>query len=175
MRPALLLVLAARPLSAQSNDSKTLETLLSEVRELRMAIERSTLLGTRAQLALGELQLQDAAVARVNQQHNEIRAQGAITAQRIAELTARGKQLEDSRTSPEWSSPQKRDDLESMIKQTKLELDQAAAFEQQRAAREAELATQLRNAQAQADDSRSRITQMEQALDAAIQQLLKSR
>jgi len=56
-----------------------------------------------------------------------------------------------------------------------LDLENATAQEQQRAARESELTTQLRSSQAQVADSRNRITQIEQALDASIQQLLKPR
>jgi chromosome segregation ATPase len=173
MRFAALLLLTFLPLSAQSNDSKTLETLLGEVRELRLAIERSTLLGTRAQLALGELQLQDAAAARAGQQYNDVKSAGIGSALHVTELTDRVKRLEEQRAAPEWSSQQKHDDIENMIRQTKSELEMATSYEQQRSAREAELATQLRNAQAQADDSRSRIAQMEAAIDAAIQQMLK--
>src|SRR5678815_2776293 len=46
----------AQPAAADSN---VLQALLSEVQQLRMAIERSTLLGTRTQLAISQLQLQE--------------------------------------------------------------------------------------------------------------------
>ena len=49
MRPLLISLLTALPHCSQSTDSdrKTLDALVSEVREWRPAIERSTLLGTR--------------------------------------------------------------------------------------------------------------------------------
>jgi hypothetical protein len=173
MRRFLPLLFAVLPLTAQSNDSKTLESLLTEVRELRLAIERSTLLGARTQLAVSHLQLDEAAATRAAQQLADLRSEGPASTGHVAELTERAKHLEDSRTSPEWTAPQKHDELETLIKQTKLELDQAAAYEQQRAVRESDLASQLQRAQAQVADTRARIAQMEQALDAAIQQLLK--
>lgn len=175
MRSAVLLFLAAFPLFPQTNDAKTLDALLSEVRELRLAIERSTLLGTRTQLAVSHLQLDEAAAARVAQQLADLRSEGPASTGHVAQLTERVKHLEDSRTSAEWAAPQKHDELEALIKQTKLECDQAAAYEQQRAARESELANQLQAAQNAVADTRSRIAQMEQAVDAAIQQLLKPR
>src|SRR5690349_11206536 len=50
------LVLVAQP---AETDQRVLQTLLSEVRQLRAAIERSTLLGVRTQLAISQLQLQE--------------------------------------------------------------------------------------------------------------------
>jgi hypothetical protein len=175
MRSAVLLLLAVAPVFSQSNDSKALDTLLSEVRELRLAIERSTLLGARAQLAIGELQLQTAEAARVAQQYADLRGKAAESTSHIAALAERVKQFEEMRTAPEWSTPEKHNELEQLIRQTKVEVEQANAIEQQRSAREAELATQLRNAEAQVADSRSRILAMQQALDAALQQMLKPR
>jgi hypothetical protein len=174
-RFALLFATLGFTLFAQSAapDARTLETLLSEVRELRLAIERSSLLGARAQLAIGELQLQESAVARVSQQLNEARGMAVGSAGHVAQLTERVKHLEESRTSPEWVPQAKHDELESLIRQTKLELEEANAVEQQRAAREADLANQLQAAQNQVADSRSRIAEMERALDAALQQMLK--
>ena len=175
MRPAVLLLLTVFPLFSQTNDSKTLDALLSEVRELRLAIERSTLLATRTQLLLSQLQLQEAAVARVAQQYSEVKSEGPGATANVARITEQVKHLEESRTSPEWSSPQKHDELESIIKQQKLNLDQATVYEQQRAARESDLALQLQQAQAQVADARARIAEMERSLDAAIQQLMKQR
>jgi hypothetical protein len=172
MRPLLALLLVVLPLTAQSNDSKTLDALLSEVRELRLAIERSTLLGTRTQLAISQLQLDEAASARIEQQLNSVRNQEPGPA-KLARSAEQIKLLEEALNSPENAAPPKHAELAGILRGFKLELEQATAVEQQRAARESELANQLRNSQAQVADSRNRITQMERALDAAIQQLLK--
>src|SRR5690242_5528360 len=73
----LLLALCPAPLLAQKteSDQQTLQALLSEVRELRLAIERSTLLGTRAQIALSRLQTQEEKAARLSQQLAEAHKQ----------------------------------------------------------------------------------------------------
>ena len=65
--------------------------------------------------------------------------------------------------------------LERQIKQDKLRLEQLIAQEQRQAAREGELAGQLRAAEREVSDSRSRIAEMERVLDSAIQQMLKPR
>jgi hypothetical protein len=69
MRHLGILLLAACPaaLLAQTPDAdqRVLQTLLSEVQQLRIAIERQTLLGTRTQIAISQLQLQESRVAAV--------------------------------------------------------------------------------------------------------------
>ena len=70
MRYLGILLLAASPLWAQpaENDPRILQTLLSEVQQLRLAVERSTLLGTRTQLAISQLQLQEAKAERLSRE-----------------------------------------------------------------------------------------------------------
>jgi hypothetical protein len=161
------LLLYPLTLAAQSADSERVtQVLISEIQQLRQAIERSTLLNARTQLATSQLQLQETAVVRLTSQLNEVRAQAPGTTghkERIAE------QLEFTQRHP-VTPP---DIWEAKLKELKVELDQATATEQNRAAHEGELAAQLQQAQAQVADSRARIAEMERALDAAIQQLLK--
>ena len=49
-------------------DQRITQTLISEIQQLRLAIERSTLLTARTQLATSQLQLQETAVARLTSQ-----------------------------------------------------------------------------------------------------------
>jgi hypothetical protein len=69
MRPLVFLLITC-PFAALAqpteNDSRTLQTLLSEVQQLRVAIERSTLLGARTQLAISQLQLQEGKAERLS-------------------------------------------------------------------------------------------------------------
>src|SRR5262245_35243031 len=86
-------------LAAQTaeSDQRITQVLISEIQQLRMAIERSTLLGTRTQLAISKLQLQENAVARIKQQLDGVQAQAAgMNGQkiRVAETI---KQLEQER------------------------------------------------------------------------------
>jgi hypothetical protein len=61
----------AQRVESPQGDSTT--QLLQEVRYLRAAIERSTVAGTRAQLLLGRLQMQEARMATLGRQAQEAR------------------------------------------------------------------------------------------------------
>jgi hypothetical protein len=160
-------------LAAQSpaSDQQVTQALLSEIRELRLAIERSTLLNARTQLAISQLQLQETSIARLMSQLNDVRSQAAATsgvAKRFADAVA---DLEQRRTTA--TDPKVRLQAEDELKHMKFQVEQTTAMETARVAREGELAMQLQQAQNQIADSRARIAEMERALDAAIQQLLK--
>ena len=66
----------AQPQRVESNqsDPPTMTQLLQEVHALRLAIERSTVAGTRAQLLLGRLQMQEARMATLGHQVQEARS-----------------------------------------------------------------------------------------------------
>ena len=170
--PLLLLAAGAWGQTADS-DSRTLQTLLTEVQQLRMAIERSTLLGARTQLTISKLQMQEARASQLSRELAGLRDDVPNIAAEKARIQEELKRAEEARTSPQFSSPDSRADLESRIRQMKLAIEEASAKEARRTAREGELAAQFQAAQAEATDSRNRISEMERALDAAIQQLLK--
>jgi hypothetical protein len=156
-------------ITAQSPEpDRVQQALISEIQQLRMAIERSTLLGARTQLAVSQLQLQETAVARITQQLNDARMSAPSIAHRRAQAEAELKRIEEIPPGkPEYEQ------LRQAVTHLKLELEEATVTEQQRAARESDLANQLQAAQNQIADSRNRIAEMERALDAAIQQMLK--
>jgi hypothetical protein len=57
------------PAAAQTNsDNATIQSLLAEVRQLRLAVERSLSLTPRMQLLLQRAQVQEQKVARISQQ-----------------------------------------------------------------------------------------------------------
>jgi hypothetical protein len=62
----LLFLFLPLALCAQSadTDSRVTQALISEIQQLRLAIERSTLLNARTQLAISQFQLQEQSVAR---------------------------------------------------------------------------------------------------------------
>jgi hypothetical protein len=156
--------------SAES-DPRVVQTLISEIRELRQAIERSTLLNARTQLAISQLQMQETAVGRLSSQLNDVRSQGMATsgaAKRFSDMVA---DLEQRRTTV--TDPKARAQVEEDLKHMKFQMEQTTAMETARVTREGELAMQLQQAQSQIAASRGRIEEMERALDAAILQLTK--
>jgi chromosome segregation ATPase len=171
----LLLLTAAAWGQAADSDARVLQSLLTEVQQLRVAIERSTLLGTRTQIAISKLQMQETRAAQLSRELDNLRDEGPSLSMEKARLSERLKQAEEARTSPQFNSSESRGELESQIRQMKLTIEEFGAKETRRSAREGELAGQAQAAQAEVADSRSRIAEMERALDAAIQQLLKPR
>jgi len=167
--PTALIAQSAAP------DQRLTQTLINEIQQLRLAIERSTLLGARTQLAIGELQLQESAVARISQQYNDMRSAGLGAASHLNQVAENVKTMEQWLSGPDYADPRKHEDLEGMIRQRKVELEGLTSAEQQRSAREGELAAQLQAAQNQVSEARTRIAEMERALDAAIQQLSKEK
>ena len=157
------------------SDSRVLQSLLTEVQQLRLAIERSTLLGTRTQIAISKLQMQETRASQFSRELANLREEAPGLAMDKARLSDRLKQVEDSRTSLQFNSPDSRADLEGQIRQIKIAIEEAAAKETRRRARESEITIQYQAAQSEVADSRSRIAEMERALDAAIQQLTKPR
>ena len=172
---SLLIVTAAAWGQPADGDSKILQSLLTEVQQLRIAIERSTLLGTRTQLAISKLQMQETRASQLSRELASLRDESPNLAAEKARLTDRLKQAEESRSAPQFSMPETHNDLESQIRQIKIALDETAWREVRRTAREGEIVAQFQAAQAEVFDSRNRIAEMERALDAAIQQLLKPR
>ena len=138
---------------------------------MSLAIERSTLLNARTQLAISQLQLQETSIARLTSQLNDVRSQGAATAGMVKRFAEGVSDLEQRRTAA--TDPKMRVEIEEQLKHLKFQMEQSTAMETARAAREGELAVQLQQTQSQIAASRGRIEEMERALDAAIQQLLK--
>jgi hypothetical protein len=169
----LLLALLSIPAMAQTaeTDQRTLQALLTEVKELRLAIERSTLLGARTQLAISRLQLQQTTANQISHELDSAREQVADISGKRVRSQEELRQLEEHMAAT--TNPQERSALGDAIRERKLEIEQLSAFEQQRAAREADLSRKLQNAQGDVADAEKRIADMERNLDAAIEQILK--
>src|SRR5260370_40594918 len=79
MRSLVIAVLLAARLFGQSQDPErqNIPALLSEVHQLRLAIERSTLLGTRMQISLQRIQMQEVRTARLSQDLDRLRKESS--------------------------------------------------------------------------------------------------
>jgi hypothetical protein len=178
MRHLGVLLLAACPAAifAQTpeTDQRVLQTLLTEVQQLRMAIERQTLLGTRTQIAISQLQLQESRAAAAAKELSTVREEAAHAKEQKTNWTAGLKDLEQKRNlgAP---TPQVQEATEGQIKDLKMMLEMSAGRAERISVREGELTAQFQAAQRDLQDSRNRIAEMEKALDAAIQQMLKGK
>ena len=88
--------------------------------------------------------------------------------------TAALKDLEQKRSLGALT-PQAQGAMDDQIKDLKMMLEMSAGREERISVKEGELNAQFQAAQREVQDSRSRIAEMEKALDAAIQQMLKGK
>jgi len=151
----LLLPIAAL---AQQADAPTIQTLIQEVRQLRMAIEKSSTIVPRVQITLARFQTQQGIVERLE---HELRGlQGAVAAQsatrtRFATEIDRLEQLK-LRT----DEPAARKKIESDASSLKQELEQQTIREQQTRTQEADLTSQLRSEQAKLSELANQLDQL---------------
>jgi predicted nucleic acid-binding Zn-ribbon protein len=148
---------------APGSDTQTLQTLLAEVRQLRIALERSTQIAPRIQIAVERLKLQQEHVARVSRQLEDVqreldhrRAEHPKMLQRL--------QAMDNAVS-QTTNPQEQKDLNYRVSEFKLETELAEKSLQQFQAREGELASQLQSEQSKLTELNDRLNQMERALN----------
>jgi predicted nucleic acid-binding Zn-ribbon protein len=148
---------------APASDTQTLQTLLAEVHQLRMALERSSKIAPRIQIAVERLRLQQEHVARVSQQVEDVRRELNHSRSEQPKMLQRLQGMENEVT--QTTDPQKQKDLNAMLSIFKLETEQGEKFLQQIQAREGELMSQLQSEQSKLTDLNDRLDQMERALN----------
>jgi hypothetical protein len=172
MRFLTLFTILSLPLISQTRESggETIQTLLAEVRQLRFAIERSTLLGTRMQIALQRIQAQEARTSRLLQELENTRREltNAIQVPHMR-LVQRAKELEQVVTNATDASVRRQ--MEAEMREVKMQEEMLTTREQQVRARETEMSNQVRDAQARLTELHDRVNQMERALDDSLRQI----
>ncbi|HLJ45564.1 MAG TPA: hypothetical protein VKU01_06135 [Bryobacteraceae bacterium] len=144
-------------------DNSTLQALLQEVHELRLALERSTLIGPRVEIAVQRLRLQQEQVTRTTGQLYDARRE---IDQAIGEQNKTAAQVEGlGKESQESTDPARRQSIESIVKQLKFEGEQQQKSLESLRSREAELSARLQTEQASLDELRSRLDRLEQSLE----------
>src|SRR5262245_28028448 len=152
-----------RTAAEPSSIVQTLQTLLSEVRQLRLALERSNLLGPRIQIAVSRIQLQQEQVARLNGRVENSRRNIVDLQDKQAEVTDHGKRVEAQLM--EVQDPHERKALEFGLQQNKSTLERLKVLEQQERSREAELASALVNEQSRLVELNDRMASIERPID----------
>jgi chromosome segregation ATPase len=159
----LLAALAAGSAPAQTAnaDNATLQALLSEVRQLRLTMEKSVTLGPRMQLIMQRAQLQDARVARISQQLDEVRKQIAAEAAQQADANERLAKIEQDTVAE--TDAGRRAQLEDVHAHFKMVAGRGP--DQQLRARESELANALQGEQATLNDLNGKLDALERQLE----------
>ena len=144
-----------------AKESDTMQALLTEVRQLRLAIESMTGASQRVQIALYSLQMQDSAVARAAQRLDEVRGKCSAKESDRAHFASEVQSLESAVvTHPDEETKAFKDQLGHL----KRELDVKSTELQSCQATEAEVSSQFRNEQAKLTELQDRITRLDAAL-----------
>jgi len=157
------LCLAAVQACAQTTnqDAATIQALLTEVRQLRLALERSALATPKIQLTLQRIQSEEQKVARISAQLDVVRRQiadqTASAARSTDELT-----LMDERISSEMDAVRRKQMEE---RRAEIKLNAACVIDPALKARESEIAASLQTEQAALDDLNQKLNAMERLLD----------
>lgn len=159
----ILLALAAGSAAAQTAnaDNATLQKLLEEVRQLRMTLEKTVTVGPRMQLLLQRTQLQDARVARISQQLDEVRKQ--IAAEAAQQTDANEQLAKIERDLAAETDAGRRAQLEEV--HTHFKMLAGRGPDQQLRARESELANTLQGEQATLGDLNGKLDALERQLE----------
>jgi len=134
------------PDPVQSNYDKTLQQLVTELRELRLAVQRATLNNTRVQMLIDRARLQQSVIDGIGRQLDLVRAQLADLRNAKPQMEQQIKDTEEllERT----TDPNGRLDIESRLKSFKASFGRIAPEEDRLRNREVALETELQNAQA---------------------------
>jgi hypothetical protein len=144
-----------------SADSATLQKLLDEVRLLRMNLEKTATLGPRMQLLLHRTGLQDARVARISQQLDEVHKQVAAETAQQADAAERLVKIEqDISTEADAGRRAQLEDVRAHFK-----MIAGRGPDQQLRARESELANSLQTEQATLSELNEKLDALERQLE----------
>jgi chromosome segregation ATPase len=152
------------PASAQTTnpDTPTIQVLLTEVRQLRLALEKSILLAPRMQLTMQRLQVQEQKVARLSQQLDEARKENSTVAARHVKLTEELNKAEQQISAE--TDAARRKQVEQLIADLKPEASDTTT-QQSLSARESEIAASLQNERAVLNELNDKLNRMERALE----------
>jgi chromosome segregation ATPase len=144
----------------QSND--TLQSLLSEVHQLRLSIQAMTVASQRVQIALYQLQLQDAAVARVTQRLDATQSRCGSAESNRQHTAAAIQQFENVLSSATESQAK---EIQPRLTELKSMLDTQAAEAQACQTTETEILGQLQNERVKLTELQERVDRLDKTLE----------
>jgi len=149
--PSRILAQTAKPAeSAQADRDQTLKQLLTEVRELRLAVQRVMVRSTRFQMLIERVRVQQAHVDALSRQLESVHSQAAEMKAAKPQMEQQIKNAEDmlDRT----PDPNAHSDLESRIKVVKANLVRLGQEDERLRSRETAIDTELQSAQSQLNE-----------------------
>jgi chromosome segregation ATPase len=145
--------------ATQGDNGQPMQALVSEVRQLRLAVERSNFSAYHAQVMLERLRLQQPRVDRLNEKLEKVRAELAEFRSRQANLSEETKFVENELRKE--LDPGRRRDLEQTMLVLKRLPEEIAHWEQQ----EAQLMAQLQPELAKLNELNGRLDAMQKELE----------
>jgi chromosome segregation ATPase len=136
--------------SAQGDRDQTLKQLLTEVRELRLAVQRATFNNTRFQMLIERVRIQQAHVDALSRQLENVHSQAAEMKATKPQMEQQIKEAEDllDRT----PDPNAHAELDSRIKSGKANVARLTQEDERLRNRETALDTELQSAQAKLNE-----------------------
>jgi hypothetical protein len=147
-----------------ANQPDTLQSLLTEVHQLRQAIENLTIASQRVQIALYSLQLQDGAVARAAKRMDDAHAK-CVNVQNEQDHEALDVRNLENALSVSTLKPEEKKDLENRLAFFKNQADARSVTLQTCQGTEAEATTQMQAEQAKLAELQSRIERLDKVLE----------
>jgi predicted nucleic acid-binding Zn-ribbon protein len=141
----------------------TVQALLAEVRQLRLALERSAIVAPRIQVMLQRMQMQQDAANRASKDLDDVRNQIANLANQERSMTTQLKEMEKGAETEQ--DPVRRKSLENESRMFKGMLENQATSMTQLRAREAETEGRLQTEQAKLSELNERLNVLERQLD----------
>jgi len=140
-----------------------LRSLLDEVRQLRIAIERSNLGAYRVQIAIERMRLQQGRVDSVARDLENVRLQLSNTKLSRAQTEARLKDLEDQMN--DETETTRKAQLGRQYKEAKRNMDAQAKWDEQTRERETQLSVRLQEEQGKLSEINNRLDTLERQLE----------
>ena len=166
----LLLCATIGPAGAQNITQPSLDALTAEIRQLRLAVERSNNIVMQSYITLHRLDLQEQKVGRISGELESVKMQIEGLPEQVRQLKAQIEQFDSmAEKAPNGGAGPnafQMPGIETVKQNLKTQMEQSAAREQQLRAREADLSSQLRVEQGVLDGLHSKLDAIEKSLEA---------
>ena len=159
----LLLTAAAFAQTQTTAPVDPMQALLTEVHELRLALQATTVTSQRVQILLSRVQLQQGATIKAVARADEAHARLADAQKQRARAAAELQQTQDSANSG-TSDPVRAKALEAQAAEMKRQVEMWSADEQQWMAKDAEAQSQLRAEQIKLDELQDTLDRLDKVL-----------
>ena len=157
---------------AQGSGDDTIKALLSEVRQLRLTLQKSNLNGYRMQFMVERIRMQQARVDKITNTLEDLRGELSAMQVSVPQQTEQIREVE-TRLKQE-SDAEQRAQLESQLRELKYSVDEQKQRADQLRDRESQVSAQLREEKMKLDELFDKINTVEREMEQEIEGLKPS-